>query len=950
MGEKQNKFMKTVQCILWGMMVAVVLFLVLGEVLMPRENVSVGYECELFEADWKRIYENGSWEMVTIPGECDAERGEVVRVETTLPAEQEDVWFCVRASQQDMKIFVGDTLREEYTTADTRPFGINSASAYIFFEITQEDAGKVLAIETVSDSRYSGVLNEIYVGDKDNIWGKFLSRHTMVLLLTLFMLILSIITIGFTAVMRHFYKVNMDIAYLGHGLLLASLWLFTNSRIRQFFLPNASVASAVGFMVVLLLPYPYLVYINLVQKRRYQKFYLAIACATVLNFAVSVLLQVLSIKDFLDTMVSAHLIIGLLVLLCAVTTILDVKNGKVSEYKEVAYGLLGLMIAAVWEISLVYRPTVSYNGLALCIGLTFLLFAAAWKTARDMMALENEKQIAIMAGESKTKFLANMSHEIRTPINTIIGMNEMIQRENKDEKVHEYAENIQNAGQLLLGLINDILDFSKIEAGKLDIIPTDYHVSKMLTGVIQGLRFKAESNKIEIALDIEQTLPSVLRGDEIRIRQILNNFLTNAVKYTKQGTITLSVRGEYTPRGYELIMSVTDTGIGIRQEDIPHLFDSFQRLDAKKNRHIEGTGLGLNITKQLVDLMGGDIDVQSEYGKGSCFTARIPQQVVDASPVGNLEESYKRDIAQEEKPQMGLYIPKARILTVDDTKMNLHVVKALLARTGAQLDLASGGTECLELCRKNKYDIILMDHMMPEPDGIETLHMLRAEEGNPNQKTKVIVLTANAISGVREMYLAEGFADYMAKPLVGEELEKMLKNHLPKELCEKSEEQMAWEEEKEQEKTAQSIADAVAKTAAANNFRANEERETAAQEEKNVADDNPMLEIDKQSAMRYSAGDETLYQEVLKEYCKQEKEYSVKLKKYHEEQSWDDFRIIAHAIKGASLLVGAKNFSEKSKEMEFAVKEGNIEKVQSEGEEYIATYIALVKKIEGQTE
>ncbi len=936
----ENKIMKTMQSILWGMMVAVILFLIFGEIFMPGENSTVGQACSLYETEWKRVFPDGAWEIVSVPGDCNAKRGEVVRIETTLPDDQEDIWFCTRASQQDMKIYVGDTLREEYSTKDTRPFGINSASAYVFFHITREDAGEVLAIETVSDSRYSGVLNEIYVGDKDNIWGMFLSQYSLVLILTLFMLVLSIITIGFTAIMRHFYKIHMDIAYLGHGLLLASLWLFTNSRIRQFFLPNASVASAVGFMVVQLLPYPYLAYINLIQQKRYQKFYLAIAIAAALDFVVMVTLQLLSIRDFLDTMLVAHLIIAMLVAVCAVTTILDVQSGKVSEYKEVAYGLIILMFAAVWEIILVYNPNETYNGLALCIGLTFLLFAAAWKTGRDIMVKEQEKQLAILAGESKAKFLANMSHEIRTPINTVIGMNEMIMRENKDEKVQEYADNIQNAGHLLLGLINDILDFSKIEAGKLDIIPTDYRVSKMLIGVIQGLRFKTEDNEVEIAFDIEQNLPSVLRGDEIRIRQILNNFLANAVKYTSQGTITLSVKGEYGPKGFELIMSVTDTGIGIRQEDIPHLFDSFQRLDQKKNRHIEGTGLGLNITKQLVDMMNGTIEVQSVYGQGSTFTARIPQQVVDGSPIGNLEEAYKRDVIREEKPQISLYIPRAKILAVDDTKMNLHVVKALLSRTGAQLDLASGGCECLELCRQNKYDIILMDHMMPDPDGIETLHMLRAEEGNPNQKTKVIVLTANAISGVREKYLAEGFADYMAKPLVGEELEKMLKNHLPKDMCEKSQEQVAWEEKKEQEKKQQALAEAIAKTASANQFVTDPVPQT---EEA----DGYLFEIDKASAMRYSAGDEELYREVLTEYCGQEKEYAEKLQKYYDEQNWKEFRIIAHAIKGASLLVGANNFSEKAKEMEFAVKEENYEKVKNEGQEFIYNYSKLVRKMEG---
>ena len=817
----QDKLMKLLQCTLWSMLVAVVLFLIMGEIMMPRENDLGGHEAVLFETEWERVLPNGARETVSVPSECDAERGEVVRIETTLPSDQEDIWMCARASMQDMKIYVGDELRKEYTTKDTRPFGVNSASAYVFFPVMEEDAGKTLAVETVSKSIYSGILNEIYMGDRDNIWGMFLGKYMLVVLVSLFMLVLSVITIAYSAVLRRLYKMDMDIAYLGQGLFLASMWLFANSRIRQFFLPNMSIASTVGFLVVILLPYPYLVYINLVQKRRYQKFYLALAVASILNFAVSVVIQLLNIKDLFDIMLSSHLVIAALVIVCAVTTILDVRSGAVADYKEVAFGFIGLTVAAIWEVLLVYRPTSTYSGVVLCIGLTALLFTAALKTGRDMMAAENEKQMAIVAGESKAKFLANMSHEIRTPINTVLGMNEMILRENKDQNVKEYAENIHNAGQLLLGLINDILDFSKIEAGKLDIIVTDYPVSKMLTGVIQGLRYKSEKTNLEIKLDIEENLPSVLRGDEIRIRQILNNLLANAVKYTKEGSITLSVKGEYSPKGFELTMSVTDTGIGIRKEDIPYLFDSFQRLEEKKNRHIEGTGLGLTITKQLVDLMEGTLEVTSEYGKGSCFRVCIPQQVVDGSAIGKLEDAYKRDNAKKEKEEeeqkefkMTLYAPKVRILAVDDTKMNLFVVKALLKRTAMQLDLASGGNECLELCRKNTYDLILMDHMMPEPDGIETLHLLRQDEDGLNRKTKVVVLTANAISGVREKYIEEGFDDYLSKPLLGEDLENMLKNHLPKEKLEKSPEQIELEEARAKEQERKAMSDAVAKTAA----------------------------------------------------------------------------------------------------------------------------------------
>lgn len=381
----------------------------------------------------------------------------------------------------------------------------------------------------------------------------------------------------------------------------------------------------------------------------------------------------------------------------------------------------------------------------------------------EMLDAEKEKQKAIAASESKDLFLASMSHEIRTPINTVLGMNEMILRENKDETIQEYAYNIKSASQMLLGLINDVLDFSKIEAGKLQIVESDYQVMTMLKEAVLAVKARAEEKGLTIVSNISPDLPTILFGDEIRIKQILNNLLSNAAKYTEKGSITFSANGLQTEEGFSLVISVEDTGIGIKEEDMPKLFDNFRRLEIEKNRYIQGTGLGLYITKWLVTGMNGQIKAESEYGKGSCFTVTIPQQIVSTEIIRETRVADKEFVA-----------PDAKVLVVDDNKMNLTVMKGLLKRSKVQADFVNGGNECLQMTREKKYDLIIMDHMMPEPDGIATLHLIRAEETNLNYQTPIVVLTANAVAGIESMYRQEGFAGYLSKPVNVEKLEAMM--------------------------------------------------------------------------------------------------------------------------------------------------------------------------------
>ncbi len=402
----------------------------------------------------------------------------------------------------------------------------------------------------------------------------------------------------------------------------------------------------------------------------------------------------------------------------------------------------------------------------------------------DLEKSQTELQKAVERAESadraKSDFLAHMSHEIRTPINAVLGMNELINRESTQPEIRAYSADIADAGQSLLSLINDILDFSKIEAGRMELAPSEYEVKNLLREVSNIIRVRCEDKGLTFDIQNNPTIPARLYGDDVRIRQILINLLNNALKYTDKGGVTLLVESkEISENQIELVFSVKDTGIGIKEEDLKLLFESFRRIDLEHNRKREGTGLGLNITKSLVEMMGGSIQVSSVYGEGSVFTVSIKQEVRGGEVLGVFK---KEGTTTGKKKYESLFTaPEARILVVDDVKMNLSVVKGLLKQTRMQVETALSGEECLRMIQETAYDIIFLDHMMPEMDGLETMQRIKADTGHCNQSTPVIMLTANAILGAKEEYLGIGFEDYLSKPIQWKEMEELLMKYLPKE-------------------------------------------------------------------------------------------------------------------------------------------------------------------------
>ena len=536
-------------------------------------------------------------------------------------------------------------------------------------------------------------------------------------------------------------------------------------------------------------------------------------------------------------------------------------------------------------------------------------YIAAFYDISEEIRMVDELEVA---NNTKSDFLASVSHEVRTPINAVLGFGEMILREADDPEILLYAENIQIAGRTLLASINDILDMSKVEAGRMEILPVEYSLARMIHDSYLLVANRADGKGLYVEIENNVDIPSTLFGDDMRIRQIITNLLTNAVKYTEHGGIIFKVDYEPVANEYiRLVISVKDTGVGIKEEDLPHIFDMFKRTGDVKNQHIEGTGVGLSITKNLVELMNGTITVSSEFGAGSEFVVKLPQQVIHWNGVGKISKNYQPENT-ENTEFTSFEAEDARVLAVDDSEVNLMVLVGLLKKTKIKVDKAKSGEVALDMIGRKKYDIIFLDHMMPQMDGAEVLGRMREDKKHPNQETPVIVLTANAMVGAKNDYLAMGFTDYLAKPIDPILLEKILRKYLDSELI----------------------------------------KETVQPEQEMEDSDFPYIDgINWESAFRNVPTPELL-KDVIREFCASADRDVTEMEGHFDavrnngdKDSFEGYRIKVHAMKNSAALIGADDLSAEAYALEMAARAGETETILDGHEAFLKHYAGITDRI-----
>ena len=511
------------------------------------------------------------------------------------------------------------------------------------------------------------------------------------------------------------------------------------------------------------------------------------------------------------------------------------------------------------------------------------------------------------ANEAKSAFLSNMSHEIRTPINAVLGLDEMILRESNEPEIKNYAIEIQSSGKSLLSIVNDILDFSKIEAGKMEILPFEYDLSSTVNDLVNMIASRAEKKGLELRMNVDPKIPHCLIGDETRIKQCILNILTNAVKYTEKGSVTMNIGFEkIDDERINLKAQVVDTGIGIKEEDLKKLFSPFERIEENRNRTIEGTGLGMSIVKSLLAAMGTKLDVKSVYGEGSDFSFTVEQKVVDWEPMGDYDVMKLRALEQAGGAyQESFQAPDAQILVIDDTAMNLTVFCGLLRSTRIQIDKAESGMQALSMAHDKKYDMLFVDHRMPKMDGIEMLKALRADDTSVNQHSICIALTANAIAGAKEMYLAAGFEGYLSKPIDGAKLEATLSQMLPAEKVLHEGDEGFEKHESAKEKTGGAGGDSKNGGLSANDAVA----VSGIFEKKfgvNIAD-----------GMRNCGGAE-IYMDAARNFYDAIEEKSADIEQFAASEDWVNYTVLVHALKSSSRLIGAGELSALAASLEAA--------------------------------
>lgn len=955
--------MKKLKNTAWLVVALQIILVVYVVVAFEVDNMAlVKGEVHDFNTGWTVCREDGRRiEVPCLPYADKSSAYEMVVMENTIPKEFAGLTMRFLTADKQFRVLLDGEEIYQFGMHDVRRFGHTAGSMMNFVDIPQTiDEGHIRIEMTSPYNNYASYINTIEVGERDRVILRLIASampKTACNMIILFTALLSWAG-GILCLLNK--RDTGGLGCLASFCLVSFLYFSIETKTLTIFYGNQTLYSVVFFLCLMLMPVLLQLYIERTLEGFHKKLSELLIFIGVLNALIQMLLQVLNIVDFMELSKFSHILVFVATVSGMVMYIDRLRKDRAKSRESVLNAVAMVAVCAGTTVDLVRGQIVKVGDLAMCsrIGFTVFcvimvyinvmrisrMFAAEAQEAADRLQLEMAKveernQMLVIAREeaeaakqeaqeanrAKSSFLANISHEIRTPINAVLGMDTMILRESREDNIREYANDIQNAGQNLLSLINDILDFSKIESGKMEIKPVNYELASLLGDCYNMIQVRAKDKGLFFRMENSTSIPHLLYGDEVRVRQIIINLLTNAVKYTEKGEVVLSANWEkMDEETIRLIVAVRDTGMGIKYEDQQKLFDSFQRLDMERNRNIEGTGLGLSITKQLVDMMDGTISLESSYGRGSTFTVDIPQRARSFEPIGDFQSRIQESAEFGEEYHSSFQAPGASILVVDDVPMNLKVLCELLKSTKVQIDTAESGKECLRKITLKKYHIIFLDHMMPEMDGIETLKNMKWIAENQNADTPVIMLTANAIIGARDEYFNVGFDDYLAKPVKENELEQMIQKYLPKELV------ILEEEPKKEDDGGFDMRTLLPRP-----------------QVKPQTEHRSLMQrldfIDARAGVSYCAGSEAIYREVLQSYALGK--LREEIVDYYAKGDWKNYGVKVHALKSTSLNIGAVELSEFAKALENAARNGDIDFVKAQHENILKEYDELLEKL-----
>ncbi len=851
---------------------------------------------------------NEGWRMegddpdgsITLPVDVAAPRNEMIVIRNILPDDISDgMTMLFRTSIEDMYVYINGALRENYYSEGFEHMSYYLPSAYLVVPLYSEDSGKEIEVRiTVKDK---GILNEVRIGYGNNVWFKIIKENITISIIAAIVIVVGIASVFLFFFISRMVRIGSSVFYLGLLLIDMGIWAVSESRLRQVLFARPSLSTYYSFFSIEIAGVLVCMFFNEAQLKRYNVKYLVLETIMSLQIVVNILLSATGLLELYRSVTFSHIwfVIGIVIIIYNIIS--DIRSGRTKEYVFVLAGMGIFVLFAILEILNFYINPFRSFGAYICIGLLFLFVSAIMQETDKIYRLRLEKSYADAANKAKSDFLARMSHEIRSPINAVLGMNELILRKSRDPDITGYATNIETAGRSLLGVINDVLDFSKIENRKMDIIPVDYDPAYLISDAVKLVNGAAEEKGLSLKVHADREIPSVLKGDRVRLLQIILNLLTNAVKYTNEGRVVLTVDVLFAESDkVRLRFSVKDTGIGIKPEDKDRLFESFSRGDEYRNRNIEGTGLGLPIVSRLLELMDSSLEMESVYGMGSDFYFDIDQGISDAEPIGDYEVHIAGRKSGPESRKY-LYAPDTSLLVIDDRPVNLEVVKGFLKDSGIRIVTALSGDEGIELMKKEHFDIVFFDHMMPAPDGVDTYRRC-IEEGILTKEDPAVMMTANAVDGARNEYLNEGFTDYISKPITVAELENIIAKYLP-------EEKVSYRDyDKENEK----IADP------AKSYEAD-----AQPDADEIIDDRQPELVDINTALKSCMGNKEMYMTVLLEFLKEDN--MVRADEAYEAGDWDKYRIDVHSLKSGARYAGAKVLYDMAYNCEAAVKKGDID-------------------------